>query len=292
MRICRFNDNRLGLVRDGMVADVTSVLDLLPEVRWPAPKGDLMIANLDKLRPAIEKAAATARAVPVASVRLNSPVANPTKIIAAPGNYVAHNKEMEHVAEAIAFSKLHARRDSGPPTYTHGVFLKANSSLVGPSEGCAVRWIDRRNDHELELAVIIGKQGSEIALDKAYQHVAGYAIGLDMSVRGQEERSLRKSVDGYSVVGPWLVTADEIEDPQNLDFRLTIGGEVRQESNTRLMIVNIREIIAYASRFYTLYPGDVVLSGTSSGVGPVKPGDVMHCEFQGIGSMDVPVTAH
>ena len=173
-----------------------------------------------------------------------------------------------------------------------GLFLKSNTSLVGPGEGVPVRFADRRNDHEVELVVVVGAGGSDIAEADAMAHVAGYAVGLDMSVRGTEDRSLRKSLDGFTVLGPWLVTADEIADPGNLDLDVAVNGEVRQASNTRHLIFDIPRLIAYASTFYTLYSGDLIMTGTPEGVGPVVPGDVMTARIDGIGEMTVAVRGH
>lgn len=171
------------------------------------------------------------------------------------------------------------------------MFLKANSSLVGPGEGIALRFPDRRNDHEVELAVIIGKPGNEISRDDALSHVAGYAIGLDISVRGTEDRSLRKSIDSYSVLGPWITTADEVKDPGNLDFSLTVNGEIRQQSNTSELIFDVPRLIEYASTFYTLHPGDIIMTGTPEGVGPLQPGDILAARIESVGAMNVEIRA-
>jgi 2,4-diketo-3-deoxy-L-fuconate hydrolase len=144
----------------------------------------------------------------------------------------------------------------------------------------------------MELGVVIGRKASNISEADALAHVAGYAIALDMVVRGPEDRSFRKSVDTYAVLGPWLTTADEVPDPGHLSFSLSVNGEVRQASNTEHMIMNIPRQIAWASQFYTLYPGDIIMSGTCEGVSQVTPGDVMHCEIAGVGVMDVRVAAH
>jgi 2-keto-4-pentenoate hydratase/2-oxohepta-3-ene-1,7-dioic acid hydratase in catechol pathway len=154
-----------------------------------------------------------------------------------------------------------------------------------------VRFPTRRTDHEMELGVVIGKTASNVPVSQALSHVAGYAIALDMVVRGPEDRSMRKSIDSYAVLGPWLVTADEIAQPQDLAFRLSVNGELRQQSNTKFMIMDIARQIAWASSFYTLLPGDVVMTGTCEGVAQVLPGDLMHCEIDGIGAMDVAVRA-
>ncbi|MBO6783973.1 MAG: fumarylacetoacetate hydrolase family protein [Alphaproteobacteria bacterium] len=285
MRICRYDDDKVGLVRGDDIFDATAALDQLPSLRWPVPAGDALVAHLDVLKPALEAAADDSHPVPVASVSLKSPVANPTKIIGAPVNY------HKHLEESRADAEINLGRDI-KTIDTYGLFMKANSSLVGPGEGVALRFTDRRNDHEVELAMVIGTGGSDISRDDALSHVAAYAIGLDMTVRGTEDRSLRKGIDTYSVLGPWLVTADEIENPDRLDFEIRVNDEIRQKSNTEMLIFDCARLIAYASSFMTLYPGDIIMTGTPEGVGPVAPGDTMHAWIEGIGEMSVPVRAH
>jgi 2-keto-4-pentenoate hydratase/2-oxohepta-3-ene-1,7-dioic acid hydratase in catechol pathway len=284
MKICRFDNDRLGVVEGDRVLDVTGALDALPKVSWPLPQGDLLIANLDKVVARINAIKHAATPKPLAGVTLKSPVANPSKIIGAPVNYQLHIDEAAKNPSAFAnpSSNMLNIRTAGP-------FLKANSSLVGPSEGVALRFADRRNDHEVELAVIIGKTGSAIPAARALDYVAGYAIGLDMTVRGTEDRSVRKSIDSYSVLGPWLVTADEIADPNNLDLWITVNNEPRQKSNTRMLILNVQQCIEFFSSYYTLLPGDIIMSGTPEGVGPVKNGDLMIAEVEKVGRMEVRV---
>jgi 2-keto-4-pentenoate hydratase/2-oxohepta-3-ene-1,7-dioic acid hydratase in catechol pathway len=284
MKICRFDNDRLGVVEGDRVLDVTGALDALPKVSWPLPQGDLLIANLDKVVARINAIKHAATPKPLAGVTLKSPVANPSKIIGAPVNYQLHIDEAVKNPNAFAnpSPNLLNIRTAGP-------FLKANSSLVGPSEGVALRFADRRNDHEVELAVIIGKTGSAIPAARALDYVAGYAIGLDMTVRGTEDRSVRKSIDSYSVLGPWLVTADEIADPNNLDLWITVNNEPRQKSNTRMLILNVQQCIEFFSSYYTLLPGDIIMSGTPEGVGPVKNGDLMIAEVEKVGRMEVRV---
>ena len=155
----------------------------------------------------------------------------------------------------------------------------------------ALRFTEARNDHEMELAVVIGKKGTNISIENARSYIAGYAIGLDMTTRGKELQSFRKSADTYAVLGPWLVTADEIPDPNNLDLKISVNGEVRQNSNTQELVYSVEKLIEYTSERYTLYPGDIIMTGTPDGVGPVEPGDVMTCELEGVGIMDVKVQA-
>jgi 2-keto-4-pentenoate hydratase/2-oxohepta-3-ene-1,7-dioic acid hydratase in catechol pathway len=141
------------------------------------------------------------------------------------------------------------------------------------------------------IGVVIGKKASRVSRERALDYVAGYAIALDMTVRGTEERSMRKSIDSYSVLGPWLVTADEIPDPGALDLELRINGEVRQSSNTRNLIFDVPKLIELASSFYTLHPGDIIMTGTPDGVGRVAPGDRIEARIEMIGSMEVAVRA-
>jgi 2-keto-4-pentenoate hydratase/2-oxohepta-3-ene-1,7-dioic acid hydratase in catechol pathway len=285
MRLCRFDDDRLGVVLDDEVADVTEALESLPAVRWPLPSGDPVIAALPQICKHARAVLAHARRIALSEVQLLSPVANPSKIIAAPVNYA------KHVAEARADRGINFGSDI--KTIDHyGLFLKSNTSLIGPGEPVLLPPLDRRFDHEIELGVVIGREGKDLEEHEALVHVAGYAVALDMTVRGPEDRSWRKSFDTFSVLGPCLVTRDEIEDPDRLDLSLSVNGEVRQRSNTSALIFSVRKLIAYASRAYRLFPGDIIMTGTPEGVGPVLPGDLMQCEVEGVGQMQVRVSAH
>jgi 2-keto-4-pentenoate hydratase/2-oxohepta-3-ene-1,7-dioic acid hydratase in catechol pathway len=154
-----------------------------------------------------------------------------------------------------------------------------------------IRLPERRTDHEVELVVVIGKRASQVSRPEAMECVAGYAIGLDISIRGTEDRSFRKSPDSYSVVGPWLVTADEIPNPGALDLQIAVNGDVRQRSNTRHFILGVPELIEMASSMYTLHPGDLIFTGTPEGVSPIHAGDSIVATIERIGSMTVAVRA-
>lgn len=284
MRLCRFDDNRLGLVAEDGIRDVSAALAALPEASYPFPRHDALIAHLEELRPEIERLARTAKAVPPERVKLLSPLANPGKIIAAPVNY------KKHLEEALADKGIH-HGNLVQEIHKAGLFLKATSSLVGPGEGVRLVHTDRRNDHEVELAVVIGRKASNVSAGEALAHVAGYCIGLDMTLRGPEERSLRKSPDSYCVLGPWLATREEIPDPGNLSVKIEVNGAVKQDAHTSDLILSVAQLVEWASSFYTLHPGDVLLTGTPQGVGPVRPGDVMTATIERIGSMRVAVSA-
>jgi 2-keto-4-pentenoate hydratase/2-oxohepta-3-ene-1,7-dioic acid hydratase in catechol pathway len=283
MKICRFDDNRLGVVAEDGIRDVSAALSKLPAVTYPFPRHDALIAHLAELRPEIERLAKSARPLAVEQVKLLSPLANPGKIIAAPVNY------KKHLEEALADKGIH-HGNLVQEIHKAGMFLKAPSSLVGPGEGVKLVHTDRRNDHEVELAVVIGKRCRNVKAAQAMDCVAGYCIGLDMTIRGPEERSLRKSPDSYSVLGPWLVTRDEIADPGALALSIKVNGAVKQDAHTSDLILSVAQLIEWGSSFYTLHPGDVILTGTPQGVGPVRPGDVMLAAIERIGSMQVQIT--
>ena len=286
MKLCRFGDNRLGVVEGDHVRDVTAALDVLPACRYPLPAHDLLVANIDAVAARARAIVMESPAVPLAGLALRSPIANPGKLIGAPVNY------QKHLTEVRSDAALHHNNTGHTLTIQNaGLFLKANSSLAGPADGIVIRRDDRRTDHEVELAVVIGRAASRVPAAEAMQYVAGYTIGLDITIRGSEDRSFRKSVDTYSVLGPWLVTADEIPDPGALDLEITVNGEMRQQSNTRHLILGVGELIELASSFYTLEPGDVIFTGTPDGVAPIEAGDTIVATIERIGRMEVRVRA-
>jgi 2-keto-4-pentenoate hydratase/2-oxohepta-3-ene-1,7-dioic acid hydratase in catechol pathway len=291
MKLCRFGDNRLGVVEGDQVRDVSAALDVLPECRYPFPSHDVLIANLDKVaaraRGILRQAPALkAERVPLEGLALRSPVANPGKLVAAPVNY------QKHLTEVRSDAALHNNNPGHTLTIQNaGLFLKATSSLIGPGEDVVIRRDDRRTDHEVELAFVIGRTANRVSRADALKYVAGYTIGLDITIRGSEDRSFRKSADSYSVLGPWLVTADEIPDPGSLDLEIAVNGETRQKSNTKYLILGVAELIELASSFYTLHPGDVIFTGTPEGVSPIEPGDTIVATIERIGTMAVSVRA-
>ena len=289
MNICRFNDDRLGLVEGDQVFDVTEALSVIPAQRWPLKFGDPLIANLPAVRAEIARLRDGATALPLTGVTLLSPVSWPTKVLAAPANYRKHVEQdtldpgVDHGAHRDAVINLDR------PVDTYGLFLKAPSSVVGPADGVQLPFSDRRTDHEVELAVIIGREARHVRAADAHDYIAGYAIGLDITVRGTEERSFRKSADSFSVLGPWLTTADMIPDAEDLQIALSVNGIERQNSSTGAMTVGIAELIEIASRVYTLYPGDVLMTGTPEGVGAIVPGDLITARCSSIGSFEIAV---
>jgi 2-keto-4-pentenoate hydratase/2-oxohepta-3-ene-1,7-dioic acid hydratase in catechol pathway len=278
MKICRFNDGRIGLVDADEIIDITGRID---EFGFGAAEAALGVAQLPAA--SIAELSASCPRLPLDSVSLSSPVLAPGKVVAAPINYRAHIAEM--LANGQAFGHLQTDIRQA------GLFLKASSSVTGPGQGIAQRFLDRRTDHEIELCAVIGRAAANVRTEDALSYVAGYCLGLDITVRGPEDRSFRKSIDTYCVLGPWLVTADEAPDPTGIDLELTVNGEPRQRTNTADMVMSVAELIAYASSFYTLYPGDVLMTGTPQGVGPIRPGDRLVAAGTGLGSMITMVRA-
>lgn len=282
MKLCFFNNKQLGLVEGEIVYDVSSVLDTIDPGHYPFPTHDLYIAALPKLKEKILAEKSSAATYGVNDIKFLSPVLNPGKIVAAPVNYQAHLDEA--IADTATFSRAHVRK-----IQETGLFLKATSSLVGQGENVSINLPERRTDHEIELVAVIGKAGNNIPASEALSYVAGYSIGLDITIRGPEERSLRKSLDTYTVLGPWLVTSDEIGDPHALAMHLTVNGEDRQIANTKDLIMNVAELIEFASKFYTLQPGDLIYTGTPEGVGEIKHGDTITSIIERIGTLSVEV---
>lgn len=269
MKLCRFDEDRVGVLRGEEVIDITG--------RLGVPTSEFRVPDLG---PWLEQC----RRQKLSETRLLSPVKMPGKVLAAPVNYKAHIEEMKKANLSPGHDIWDIEKS--------GLFLKASSSVVGPSEGIALRFPERRTDFEVELVAIIGTQASQVKRKDALKHVAGYCLGLDITLRGSEDRSFRKSIDSYTVLGPWLTTKDEVPDPQHLRLALWQNDTLRQNTGTSDMLWPLDQLIEFASRFYTLQPGDAIFTGTPSGIGPIRPGDKLRAESDRLGSMEVEVRAH
>jgi 2-keto-4-pentenoate hydratase/2-oxohepta-3-ene-1,7-dioic acid hydratase in catechol pathway len=272
MKLVRFDGGRIGVAQGDGVVDVTEALGIDPAA-WPPVGMVQLIADFAGRRELLEKAAASGTRKPLASVHLDTPVPWPNKLIAFPANYHKHAHEMASTYRA------NSRR----------FFLKANSCLVGASDTIVLPEMERRMDHECELAIIIGREGRQIPAERAFDYIFGYSCLLDITVRGDQERVMRKSYDTFCPVGPWIVTADEVPDPTQLGMQLWVNGQPRQNANTRDLVLDIPGMIVMASSAMTLYPGDIIATGTPEGVGPIVPGDTVSIEIEHVGRMDIPV---
>ncbi|GAB3627104.1 5-oxopent-3-ene-1,2,5-tricarboxylate decarboxylase [Pandoraea terrae] len=230
-------------------------------------------------------------AVPQTEYRLLLPY-TPRRIFATASNYYEHAQEMG--------TELAPRSESSPY-----MFMKAESSVVPTLSDVVIPANAERVDWEVELAVVIGKHGRHVTVDNAYDHVAGYTVINDVSARDLNRRTdypfkhdwfRGKSFDTFGPLGPWFVPRECIAEPQNLRMRLAVNGEMMQDATTAGMIFNIAEQIAYLSSILTLKPGDLIATGTPTGVGMgrgvyLKPGDVMTASIDGIGSIENRVVA-
>jgi 2-keto-4-pentenoate hydratase/2-oxohepta-3-ene-1,7-dioic acid hydratase in catechol pathway len=246
-----------------------------------------LIADWGTARSAIEsfvKQAPQEAAADLGDVTLLAPVPRPPKLICVGLNYRDHAKESGMEIPAV-------------PT----IFNKFPNVVIGPGETIVLPKVSAKPDYEAEFAFVIGKGGRQIAKDQWKNHVFGYTIVNDVSARDYQMQTsqwlMGKTFDTFAPMGPWIVTADEIADPHALDIRMTIGGEVLQNSNTRELIFGVPELIEFLSSVVTLEPGDIVSTGTPAGVGfghkpPrwLREGDECVVSVQGIGELRNPVT--
>jgi len=274
VRIARFDEGRLGVVvGEDEIVDVTDVLGV-DLAEWPPVASTRLIAQFPAYVDRLAEAADTGPRRPLSSVVLRTPVPWASKVIAYPVNYHAHAAEMQ----------------AGYRASNQGFFLKPPSSLSGAGEPVVLPDVPGREvHHESELAIVIGVGGRHIPRDRWREHVFGYACLLDMVVRGREERVFRKAFDSFCPVGPWITTADEVGDPTALDVRLWVNDELRQDANTRDLVLDIPGMVEMASAVMTLHPGDMIATGTPAGVGPVVDGDRIRISIERIGEMTVDV---
>ena len=274
MKITRFNEGRIGVVVDALhLVDITALVGD-DTTAWPPVGPNRLIANFAALRPVIESVLPTLPRLPLADVTLRTPVPWPNKVIAYPVNYHDHGREMQ----------------AGYRADHQGFFLKPPSSLSGAGEPIELPLVPGREvHHEAELAIVIGKECRGIALEDWKDYVFGYGCLLDMVVRGKEERVFRKAFDTFCPVGPWIVTADEVGDPTQLEMKLWVNGDLKQHANTRDLVLDIPGMVQMAAAVMTLFPGDIIATGTPAGVGPVKNGDTIRITIERIGEMNVQV---
>ena len=271
MKLITFNDGRVGRL-DG---DTVVELDV-PSTREYFERGE---------------ARETGRTFGLAEVRLRAPIV-PKKFFHTAGNFTDHHRELEAV-------------DWSHPVHKGIVFFQNVDAIVGPDEPVVYpEGLTRELDYELELAIVIGKSGKFFGPDEAPDYIAGFTVFNDITARDIQRREMQsgvfsfsKAIDTFCPIGPWIVTAEEIADPQALDMQLRVNGQKRQSGNTAQMVISIPHLVAYHSaQGYSA--GDIVTTGTISGVAAVqenpfdfylRPGDVMEAEIEGIGVLRNPV---
>jgi 2-keto-4-pentenoate hydratase/2-oxohepta-3-ene-1,7-dioic acid hydratase in catechol pathway len=272
MRIARFGEDRLGVLEGELMRDVTE----WAYAYCPRRTGDPLIAFIEACR---RGATPAGQQLPMKGLRLGAPIRRPGKIVAAAANYLKHTQEMNPGVATPGGVR------------EKGFFLKAPSSIIGPGEAIRLPFADRRTDHEAELAVIIGRTARDVDEREALEHVFGYSCLLDITVRGKEDRGLRKSFDTFTPIGPCIVTREEVPDPNALSISCRVNGELRQNDSTRSMTLPVPALIAWISSVMTLEPGDVIATGTPAGVGPLRAGDRIEVSIERLGTLAVTVSA-
>jgi 2-keto-4-pentenoate hydratase/2-oxohepta-3-ene-1,7-dioic acid hydratase in catechol pathway len=221
--------------------------------------------------------------IPVADVQLEAPIARPPKFLAVGLNYA------DHVAEAGLETPENPM-----------IFNKQSTCVTGPTDPIHVPKVSHVLDYEGELGIVIGRHARHVSRDDAADYIAGYVVVNDATVRDWQFRTptwtLGKSFDTHGPIGPWIVTTDELTDPHQSTLRTYVNDELRQESNTKHLIFNCFELVEYLTKAFTLEPGDIIATGTPSGIGVVmkppqllKEGDVVRIEIEGIGQIENPV---
>jgi 2-keto-4-pentenoate hydratase/2-oxohepta-3-ene-1,7-dioic acid hydratase in catechol pathway len=272
MKFATFNDSRIGIVIDSAIVDVTEANLGINAVTAQGLLNGIM-ENFDSLRTKLDEIALSGSRVPVSSVKLGPPVPRPGKIVAMAVNYMENGALKEK-----------------PPIHA---FLKSRNAIIGPGDTIILPKSEAKVfHHEAELGVVIGKEGTNIAVESAFDHVFGYMNFIDVSARGLSGGNFfwNKSWDTFAPIGPYIVTKNEIADPQALPIKLTVNGVLRQELSTSDMAHNVAACIAWISSITTLDPGDIIATGTNhQGLGAIQDDDVIEMEISGLGSLKVNV---
>jgi len=280
MKLCRYGKN--GFEKPGMIDAQGNIRDLSAVVEQ-IDQATISPAGLAKLR----KIKAETLPLVKGDPRLGVPYVGISKFIAIGLNFADH-----------------AREANMPIPPEPVVFMKATTSITGPNDKVIQPRNSTKLDWEVELGVVICKKAQYVPEDKALDYVAGYCIVNDVSERAFQLQSSQwdkgKGCDTFGPIGPWLVTTDEIRDPQNLDMWLDVNGRRMQKGNTRTMIFGVAKLVSYCSQYMTLLPGDIITTGTPPGVGLgmkpepawLRPGDVMNLGIQGLGEQRQDVVAY
>ncbi len=273
MKLVTYDEFVPGLLQDGWVYDLTGVTNGLGVLGWDEVM-PAIIANFDRLSDQIRALAQSGEGRPVEQVRLRAPIPRPAK---------------------IACSVMNSPESRDQETTAMDFYFKSPEAVIGMGDTVVLPKLTASQfPHEAELAVIIAKEGTNVPANEAMSHVFGYTAFIDVSARDVGRPRVGTffgySFDTFAPMGPWLVTADEIPDPHNLQVTLSVNGKLRQDYNTGEMAHRIPALIEYASSIFTLYPGEVITCGTNpKGVGPLQDGDQVVMVVQKIGSFTTAV---
>jgi 2-keto-4-pentenoate hydratase/2-oxohepta-3-ene-1,7-dioic acid hydratase in catechol pathway len=293
MRVCHYNNNQAGVVIGDKVFNIGEALIKAGLARNGYSMLEIIdvLANDSRAMEIARNAAHRADGLALSSVKLLAPITNPGSLWAAAANYRAHQKEMiERMGSADRATK-------SDDELMAEFFLKPTSSIIGPGDTVILPKISKLVDFECELCAVIGKRARKISEDRALDYVFGYTICWDISQRDpwgkgmQNTRNIRKGFDTFSALGPWIVTRDEIDEPQNLTIKVLQNGKEAMVAHTSDMICGLRQHIRFLTSCLTLRPGDLITTGTPAGVSKLSDGDHLHGTIEKIGSMELNVKA-
>jgi 2-keto-4-pentenoate hydratase/2-oxohepta-3-ene-1,7-dioic acid hydratase in catechol pathway len=296
MKICQYNEHEAGVISgEGAQSRVHPIGPALI-AEGLARKGYSMQEIIDALanQPAamaVARKSLSGPALPLANARLLAPIENPPSIWAAAANYKAHQAEM------LKASGGPTREQLGKDDLMAEFFLKPSSSIVGPGGTIVLPKISKHVDYEAELCAVMGRQARNVGEAQALDYVFGYTICWDISVREpwgrdrQNTRNIRKGFDTFTALGPWIVTCDELPEPQEVRIDVELNGKHVMTAHTSDMICGLREHIRFLSSVLTLRPGDLVTTGTPAGVAKLAPGDKLRGRIERIGEMTLQVEA-
>lgn len=293
MKICHYNDKQAGVVVGDQVYNIGDALIKAGLAR----QGYTMLEILDALvnnpaaMPIARDAAQGGGSAPLSSVKLLAPIQNPGSLWAAAANYRAHQKEM--IERMGSDDRITKSNDELMAEF----FLKTTSSIIGPGDTVILPKISKLVDFECELCAVIGKPAKKVSEEQALDHVFGYMMCWDISQRDpwgkgmQNTRNIRKGFDTFTALGPWIVTKDEVGEPQDLSIKVLQNGKEAMVAHTSDMICGLRDHIRFLSSCLTLRTGDLITTGTPAGVSKLNHGDHLHGTLEKVGSMELHVKA-
>jgi len=289
MKSCHYNKNQAGVVVGNKVINFGDALIKAGLARQSYTMLEIIdaLANNPAAMQIARDAANGGGGEDLISVKLLAPIQNPGSLWAAAANYGAHRAEM--VERMGSANKQIINKDDLMAEF----FLKTTSSIIGPGDTIILPKISKLVDFECELCAVIGKRARKVSEAQALEHVFGYMMCWDISQRDpwgkgmHNTRNIRKGFDTFSALGPWIVTRDEIDEPQNLSIKVLQNGKEAMTAHTSDMICGLREHIRFLSSCLTLRPGDLITTGTPAGVSKLRDGDHLHGTIEKIGSMEL-----
>ncbi len=291
MKLCQYDEHQAGAVRGERVFPVGAALVAAGHLRPGYTMQEVIeaLANRPQAMQCAREALDEKKSSPLGSVTLLAPIENPPSIWAAAANYKAHAAEMRAASGGPDRSRL------GKDELMAEFFLKPSSSIIGPGGTILLPKISKDVDYEAELCAVIGTRARRVSEAQALEHVFGYTICWDISQRDpwgrgrQNTRNIRKGFDTFTALGPWIVTRDELPEPQDVRIEVELNGRPAMTAHTGDMICGLRDHIRFLSNVLTLRPGDLITTGTPAGVAKLAPGDKLRGRIERIGEMTLNV---